>query len=178
MVINTSKTQEMVVYFSTQLCVDDIPLVYINGRHIKRVVSFKLLGVVISSDLTLDAHVSYILSKSSKRIYCISNLCKAGVLMRDIVYSYCSIIRSVLEYACPVWHPGLTSKLSKDIKRVLKRCLIFPQLSYSEALDKSGLNRLDTRCEEITKQIFRQIKSPTHPLHYLIPHPKKFPVLG
>ena len=73
-----------------------------------------------------------------------------------------------------------TSKLFKDIERVQKRCLriIFPQLSYSEALDKSSLNRLDTRREEITKQIFKQIKSPTHPLHYLIPHPKKFPVLG
>ena len=71
--------------------------------------------------------------------------------------------------------PPLTSKLSKDIERVQKRCLriIFPQLSYSEALDKSGLNRLDTRREEITKQIFRQIKSPTHPLHYLIP-PQSF----
>ena len=46
------------------------------------------------------------------------------------------------------------------------------QQSYSEALDKSGLNRQDTRREEITKQIFRQIKSPTHPLHYLIPPPK------
>jgi len=31
--------------------------------------------------------------------------------------------------------------------------IIFPQLSYSEALDKSGLNRLDTHREEITKQI-------------------------
>ena len=63
---------------------------------------------------------------------------------------------------------------NKDIERVQKRCLriIFPQLSYSEALDKSGLNCLDTRREEITKQIFRQIKSPTHPLHYLIPPPK------
>jgi len=47
------------------------PAHYINGRHIKRVVSFKLLGVVISSDLTWDSHFSYILSKSFKRIYCI-----------------------------------------------------------------------------------------------------------
>ena len=90
MVINTSKTQEMV---------DDIPLICINGRQIKRVVSFKLLGIVISSDLTWDSHVSYILSKSSKRIYCILNLCKAGVPTRDVVYIYCSVIRSVLEYA-------------------------------------------------------------------------------
>ena len=31
MVINTSKTQEMVVYFGKQLCVDGIPLIYINA---------------------------------------------------------------------------------------------------------------------------------------------------
>ena len=53
----------MVVYFGKQLCVDGIPLICINDSYIKRVVSFKLLGVVISSDLTWDAHVSYILSK-------------------------------------------------------------------------------------------------------------------
>ena len=131
MVINTSKTQEMVVYFCKQLCVDDTPLICINGRHIKRVVSFKLLGVVISLDVTWEAHVSYILSKTSRRIYCILNLRKADVPTHDIVYIYCSVIRSVLEYACFVWHPGLTSKLSKDIERVQKRCLriIFPQFS-------------------------------------------------
>jgi len=28
-----------------------------------------------------------------------------------------------LEYACAVWHPGLSTKLSKDIERVQKRCL-------------------------------------------------------
>ena len=32
-------------------------------------------------------------------------------------------IRSVLEYACLVWHPGLTSKLSEDTEHVQKRCL-------------------------------------------------------
>ena len=67
--------------------------------------------------------MSRILSKSSKRIYCILNLCKADVPTRDIVYIYCSVIRSVLEYACPVWHPGLTSKLSKDINHVHKTLL-------------------------------------------------------
>jgi len=117
------------------------------------------------------------------RIFCESLLnaftafwiCVRLVYRRMTLFTfYCSVIKSVLEYACPVWHPGLTSKLSKDIKRVQKRCLriIFPQLSDSEALDKSGLNRLDTRREEFTKQIFRQIKSPTHQLHYLIPPPK------
>jgi len=78
--------------------VPDLRPIAVTNSHIKRVVSFKLLAVVISSDLTWDAHVSYILSKSSKRIYCILNLCKAGVPTCDIVYMYCSVIRSVLEY--------------------------------------------------------------------------------
>jgi len=38
-------------------------------------------------------------------------LIRAVVPMNDIVCVYCSIIRSILEYACPVWHPGLTKKL-------------------------------------------------------------------
>ena len=102
-------------------------------------------------------------SQTPRSMYPSIYLCKAGVPTRDIVYIYCPVIRSVLEYACPVWHPSLTSKLAKDIGRVQKRCLriIFPQCCHilKPSLDKSGLNRLDTSREEITKQIFRQIKS-------------------
>jgi len=85
--------------------------------------------------------MSHILSKCAKRIYCIWN----------IQYIYCSVVRSVSEYACAVWHPGLANKLSKDIQRVQKRCvkIICPKLSYSAALEKSGLVRLDTRREYI-----------------------------
>jgi len=133
--------------------------------------TFKLLRVVpvIISDLTWDAHVSYILSKCAKRIYCIWTLSKAGVLACDIVYIYCSVVRSVLEYACAVWHPGLSNKLSEDIERFQKCCfkIIYTTLSYSEALEKSGLVRLDTRREEITQCTIRQVKCPTHPLHYI-----------
>ena len=100
--------------------------------------TFKLLGVVISCDLTWDAYVSYILSKCAERIYCIWNLsvlrmeCRHAILFIFIVQL--SLVRSVLEYACAVWHPGLSNKLSKDIEHVQKRCLkiIYSKLSYSE----------------------------------------------
>jgi len=84
---------------------------------------------------------------------------------------YTSIIRSVIEYACPVWHPSLTKKLSKDTECVQKRCLklLFPALSYTESSRKSGLERLDDRHDMITQSLFRQIKDPKHPLHYLLP---------
>jgi len=101
--------------------------------------TFKLLGVVISSDLTCDAHVSYILSECAKRIYCIWNLSKAGVLACDIFI----VQLSDLFWSMHVMFGVLDClTLSKYIERVQKHCLkiIYPKLSYSEALEKSGLS--------------------------------------
>ena len=47
--------------------------------------------------------------------------------------------------------------------------LLFPALSYTEPLRKSGLERLDDHRDMITQSMFRQIKDPKHPLHYLLP---------
>jgi len=114
----------------------------------------------------------YLLRKVAKRMYCINYLFRAGLPTTDIVCVYTSIIRSVLEYYwIPVWHPGLTKKLPKDIECVHKRCLklMFPVLSYTESLRKSGLERSDDRRDMITQSLFRQIKDPKHPLHLLPP---------
>jgi len=66
-------------------------------------------------------------------------------------------MRNFLLYECPVWLPGLTKKLTKDIECVQKRCLklLFPALSYTESLSKSGLERLDDRRDIITQSLFR-----------------------
>ena len=112
-----------------------------------------------------------ILGKAAKRMYCIYYLVRAGISDKDIIIVYTSIIRSILEYACPVWHPGLTAKQTKDIERVQKRCLklIYPTLSYSEVLLLSGLEELGIRRERITKELFDEIKHENHVLHSLLP---------
>ena len=73
--------------------------------------------------------------------------------------------------SCLASDQGLTKKLSKDIECVQKHCLklLFPALSYTESLTKFGLERLDDRRDMITQSMFRQIKDPKHPLHYLLP---------
>jgi len=171
MYTNDHKTKEMLVYFGTNINKDQVPRICINGRQIERVDTFKLLGVVISADLSWSAHVTYILNKTAKRVYCIRLLVRAGIRDDDIVTVYCSVIRSVLEYACPVWHPGLNVKQTKDIERVQKRCLrlIYPSLSYSEALSCSGLEKLSERREAITRALFEEMKDEGHVLHSLLP---------
>jgi len=42
-------------------------------------------------------------------------------------------------------------------------------LSYNQALNKSGLDRLDSRHDAITQKMFQEIKDQKYPLHYLLP---------
>jgi len=111
MAINTNKTKQLIISFSKKVNITDIPLLCINGSEIDRVTTFKLLGMIISSDLSWDSHVTYILHEIAKRMYCINYLVRSGVPTFDILCVYCSVIRSVLEYACAVWHPGLTKQI-------------------------------------------------------------------
>ena len=108
--------------------------VTLDNDRIERVETFKLLGVIFSSDLSWGPHVSYLLGKVSKRYYLIFQLAGFGVAQHDITLIYCAIIRSILEYACAVWHSGLTTTQSNDIERVQKRCLriIYPDLSQKK----------------------------------------------
>ena len=171
MQINAKKTKEMVIYFGKKFAKDAVPFVTFTSDQIERVDTFKLLGVMFSSDLSWGPHVLYLLSKVSKRYYLIFQLARVGVAHHDIILIYCAIIRSVLEYACAVWHSGLTSAQSNDIERVQKRCLriIFPELSYSDALFVAGLDRLSVRREQIVRDTFKNMQLPSHILHNLLP---------
>jgi hypothetical protein len=172
MKLNEKKTKELLVTKNLKKKSGSvIPNIILNDQIIERVECFKLLGVILSSDLSWSAHLNYILSKVSKRIYCITLLAKARVQQSDIVQVYISIVRSVLEYACPVWHPGLTKLQCDDIEQIQRRCLkiIYPNLKYHEALKFANLDTLSDRRDAITRKMFQEIKDPSHILHDLLP---------
>ena len=170
MFINVPKTKEMLIYFGHKYPTSSVPNVRINDGFVERVSTYKLLGVVFNDKLTWNDHIDYIINKASKRIFCISQLIRARVSESDIVIIYSSIVRSILEYCCEVWHAGLSSRQSRDIERIQKRCLriIFPQQTYTEALTLCGLERLDCRRERRVRELFDSIKKPGHVLHELL----------
>ena len=87
---------------------------------------------------------------------------------------YNSTVRSSVEYACPVWHTGLTGEQSDSIEAIQKRAMriIYPELSYAEALALAGLDLLHSRRERIASSLFSKMLSPDHKLHHLIPEPR------
>ena len=117
-----------------------------------------------------SSHVKYIITKASRRIFVITRLLRSGMSTADILSVYSSIVRSVLEYASPVWHCGLTQTQSVDIEKVQRRCLkiIFPVLSYKEALKISGFETLSVRRERAARELFVQVKHPLHILNSLL----------
>jgi hypothetical protein len=113
MTINTKKTKEMLIYFGKKFNKESFSPLKINKESIERVNSFKLLGVIFSSDLSWEQHVSYMLNKMSKRYYLNFELSRIGIHHHEIILIDCAIIRSVLEYACAVWHSGLTTTVTR-----------------------------------------------------------------
>ena len=172
MQLNCDKTKELVVNFTRSKKI--VPPIDINGSSIERVHCAKLLGVLFSNDLTWEEHTQYICGKSAKRLYFLRLLKRAGVLQSEITAVYSSIVRSVLEYACELWHPGLTKEQSMKIERIQKRALriIYPDLDYSDALVESKLQSLETRREQACNKLFVDMCKTTHKLHRLIPDVK------
>ncbi len=76
----------------------------------------------------------------------------------------------MLEFSSAVWHCGLTKSQSSEVEGVQKRCLkiIFPELSYREALFVAGLEKLSERREKQSLKVFNQLKVASHPLNNLL----------
>ena len=94
----------------------------VGGSVIERVVTYKLLGVYIPDDLSWNVHMEHIVKKANKRLYALRALKKSGLTITQLVQVYCSIVRSVLEYACPVW-AALPKYLEDAIESVQKTAL-------------------------------------------------------
>ena len=130
---------------------------------------YKLLGVYISSDLSWNFYIDYIVKKANKRLYALRPLRKAGVTKVDLVSIYCSLIRSVLESCAPVW-AALPVCLQSALEVVQKRALgiIFPHTAYEVALADAGLSPLVDRRTELSTKFITKAKQ-LEPLRSMIP---------
>ena len=149
MKLNCKKTKEIVL---GPLQKDPPPQLVVDNHAVERVTSFKLLGIHISSNLKWDAQIDFICAKAASRLHFLKVLRRACPNTGDLVCFYTTVIRPVLEYACPVWHSSLTKKLTNQLESQQVRALriIFGDKSYEEALNFTGLQTLEDRREAIS----------------------------
>ena len=123
-----------------------------------------------------NCHITEIVKKASTRLYFLRQLKQAKIADKELVIFYTTCIRSIMAYACPVFHNGLSKYLSDELERIQKRALriIYPFTSYSEALEKCDLPYLYDRRNTLTSKIFEEICcDPNHKLYHLLPEPNR-----
>ena len=168
--LNEAKCKELRICFARSK--RSFPPVVINNKNIEVVKSAKILGLFISDDLKWKAHVAEIVKKVAFRLYLMRQLKRAGLDQNELVCFYTTCIRPVAEYACETFHNSLPIYLSDKLEKLQKRAfrIIYPTLSYSEALVALGLPLLSVRIEELTTRLFDKfLQDPNHRLHHLLP---------
>lgn len=109
---------------------DDDPKIQVYGKPIRHGMkmnpkALRVLGVYFDRMLTFCCHVKYICDKANCRMAQMSLLANStfGVLQCDLRIMYITYIRSVLEYASPVWFPSLSRTELERVQRVQNKAL-------------------------------------------------------
>ena len=127
----------------------------------------KLIGVILNSDLTWKDKTDYITRRAYSKLWMIRRLKVLGASNKQLRDVYMKQVRSILEFAVPVWSGSITKEEDNRIERVQKSfCAIvlgkrYYDTSYKLALRKLNLNMLSERRLTITKSFAE--KSSSHP---------------
>ena len=154
------------------------PLVYpdlrLNNFSLPFVTECKLLGVYLNSFLTWDTHIDFIVKKVNKCIFILYRARQFNFSRETMFTLYTWFIRTSLEYAAPVWHPGLTVRQHSILEGIQKRCFKIilgnNYLNYETALTTLNTSTLFSRRENLLLKFgSNMLKSERH-RHLLPPY--------
>ena len=95
----------------------------INSEQIPHVVSFKLLGVHISAELKWNLQTEYVRNRAMRALGMISRSF-GGRGRSALRLLYLTLVRSLLVYGTPAWHPTTKCNLAK-MEQVQSKAQIF-----------------------------------------------------
>ena len=126
---------------------------------------FKLLGVMVRSDLIWYYNSDYICQKRYSRLWMLRRLSKLGASESEMLDVYQKQVRSVLELALPVWQAGLTQQEISQIERVQRTALYIilgeNYHSYENTLELLECDRLSDRRYKLCANFVK--KAAKHP---------------
>ncbi|CAH2105843.1 unnamed protein product [Euphydryas editha] len=147
------KTNAMVI---TKKLKYDTPVIHMSGTRLRLVEEIKLLGLILDSKLTFNAHVTAVCKKAADIYKQLARAARVswglnGEIVRTI---YVAVIEPIVLYAASVWSSA-AEKLSirkqlNSLQRgfAQKICKAYRTVSLTSALVITGLLPLDLRVRE------------------------------
>jgi hypothetical protein len=119
MTINLSKTKES-VFHRTHPSKHSISPSFSN---IELVEDAKLLGVLLSHNLSFEKHLTLVLASCSKRFYLLKNLRDEGMPLCKLSEIFCSLVFSRVSYCVSAWGGflNLNAEQTGKINALFKR---------------------------------------------------------
>lgn len=122
-----------------------------NGVAIDRVVQVRDLGVLMDNKMSFVPHIDYMVSKAFRSLGFVMRTCKPFYDLQCINIVYFAYVRSVLEYASPIWNP-IYNVHKKHIESIQKKYTKFLSFkfknstdSYDDCCQRFNLNSLHNR---------------------------------
>ena len=166
--LNENKCKELCIDFSKSN--PSIVHITINDKIVEVVPSVKLLGLTLTDKFKWNAHRSVRRYSFPPRF--LRQLKRVRVPANDFLQFYLSCIRSVVQYACMVFHDFFPQYLSNDLESLQKRAfrIIYPELSYRDGLERANVPSLYNRRQLLTDELFDNlVVDSNHILHNLLP---------
>ena len=98
--------------------------------------------------------------RANSKLWCLKRLKKLGAKTEDLIDVYIKQIRSILEFATPVWHPGLNGEQRLSVERIQKCAfnIILGEKysSYRSALCELKMETLFYRRDKLCKKFAKK----------------------
>ena len=123
----------------------------ITGQTLERVQSIRDLGVIMESKLRFNEHISCVTAKA----FAVLGFIRRNAVHFTDIYAlkalFCTLVRSILEYAAPVWAPHHASQIVQ-IERVQKSFIRFAlrRLPWN---DPVNLPNYPARCQLVDLEL-------------------------
>ena len=145
--LNVEKTKVMIFNFC-----EDYQFrtrLYVENTLLETIQETKLLGTIVTSDLTWHSNTNMLVRKSFMRMQILHKLSSFSVSQNDLKEIYILYIRSILEQNCQVWHFSLSEEDKISLERVqkvaFKVILKSRYIDYENALKVMQLKTLEER---------------------------------
>ena len=103
--------------------IDFLPTIKLRGEKLEVVEKMRLVGLVVNEDLTWKDNTDSITTRAYKKLWILRRLKNMGAEKSTLRVVYFRHIRSILEFAVPVWNGAITLKEVKKLERVQKVAL-------------------------------------------------------
>ncbi|KAI5608749.1 gastrula zinc finger protein XlCGF28.1-like, partial [Silurus asotus] len=168
LLLNVSKTKELIVDFSTKQERSYQPL-NICGTPVERVDSFRYLGVHITQDLSWSCHINPLVKKARQRLYHLRLLRDFKLPSQVLKTFYTCTIESVLTGSITSWFGNSTMQDRRALQRVVRSA---ERTIHTELPDLQDIYSM--RCRTRARKIVKDLSHPNNGLFSLLRSGKRF----